>query len=209
MANLSTLLQSRRVNFDISNVNALQATLDAKAPLASPTLTGVPIAPTAANGTNTTQLATTAFVLANGAGSYIGNITYVNVFSPTTSAATWNTRPFNTVAEDAGSLLTLSSNEFSCSTASVIQWEVLALETRYHQTRIVRVSDSAVIALGTHGWNQEAQNNTGTSSGLCSLVAGETYRMEHYTEVSDSRGFGKTLTTIGSFHYGYITFFGR
>ena len=32
-----------------------------RAPVASPTLTGVPTAPTAANGTNTTQLATTAF----------------------------------------------------------------------------------------------------------------------------------------------------
>lgn len=35
-----------------------------RAPLASPTFTGTPNAPTAANGTNTTQLATTAFVLA-------------------------------------------------------------------------------------------------------------------------------------------------
>lgn len=34
----------------------------AKAPLASPTLTGTPAAPTAAQGTNTTQIATTAFV---------------------------------------------------------------------------------------------------------------------------------------------------
>ena len=33
-----------------------------KAPLASPALTGTPTAPTAAEGTNTTQLATTAFV---------------------------------------------------------------------------------------------------------------------------------------------------
>ena len=33
-----------------------------KAPLASPALTGTPTAPTAAAGTNTTQLATTAFV---------------------------------------------------------------------------------------------------------------------------------------------------
>lgn len=37
-----------------------------RAPLASPTLTGVPAAPTAAPGTNTTQIATTAFVTANG-----------------------------------------------------------------------------------------------------------------------------------------------
>ena len=35
-----------------------------RAPLASPALTGTPTAPTAANGTNTTQIATTAFVRA-------------------------------------------------------------------------------------------------------------------------------------------------
>lgn len=43
-----------------------------RAPLASPTLTGVPAAPTAAKGTTTTQLATTAFVgniLISGAGA--------------------------------------------------------------------------------------------------------------------------------------------
>ena len=38
--------------------------IDTKAPLASPELTGTPTAPTAAAGTNTTQLATTAFVKA-------------------------------------------------------------------------------------------------------------------------------------------------
>ena len=37
------------------------------APLSSPSFTGVPTAPTASNGTNTTQIATTAFVLANAA----------------------------------------------------------------------------------------------------------------------------------------------
>jgi hypothetical protein len=42
----------------------IEAAVGAKAPLASPALTGVPTAPTAAGGTNTTQLATTAFVTA-------------------------------------------------------------------------------------------------------------------------------------------------
>jgi hypothetical protein len=41
---------------------ALQATVEAKADKASPTLTGTPLAPTAAANTNTTQIATTAFV---------------------------------------------------------------------------------------------------------------------------------------------------
>ena len=40
------------------------AAMAAKADLASPTLTGTPAAPTAASGTNTTQIATTAFVTA-------------------------------------------------------------------------------------------------------------------------------------------------
>lgn len=44
--------------------NALQTAVNTKADLASPTLTGVPTAPTATAGTNTTQLATTAFVTA-------------------------------------------------------------------------------------------------------------------------------------------------
>jgi hypothetical protein len=42
----------------------IEAVVGSKAPLASPALTGVPTAPTAAGGTNTTQLATTAFVTA-------------------------------------------------------------------------------------------------------------------------------------------------
>lgn len=41
---------------------ATQTALDAKAPLASPGFTGIPTAPTAAAGTSTTQIATTAFV---------------------------------------------------------------------------------------------------------------------------------------------------
>lgn len=45
-----------------NTVNILDTTMQTKAPLASPVLTGVPVAPTAVAGTNTTQLATTAFV---------------------------------------------------------------------------------------------------------------------------------------------------
>ena len=44
------------------------ADVNAKAPLASPALTGTPTAPTAASGTNTTQIATTAFVTAASGG---------------------------------------------------------------------------------------------------------------------------------------------
>ena len=42
--------------------SAIQTQLDAKAPLASPALTGTPTVPTATAGTNSTQAASTAFV---------------------------------------------------------------------------------------------------------------------------------------------------
>lgn len=45
--------------------SAIQTQINGKAPLASPAFTGTPTAPTATAGTNTTQIATTAFVLAN------------------------------------------------------------------------------------------------------------------------------------------------
>ncbi len=46
----------------VADVANLQITLDAKAPLASPALTGTPTAPTAAAETNSLQIATTEFV---------------------------------------------------------------------------------------------------------------------------------------------------
>lgn len=55
-------------NHPTSEVTGLDAALAAKAPLASPALTGTPTAPTATAGNSSTQLATTAFVAAAVAG---------------------------------------------------------------------------------------------------------------------------------------------
>lgn len=63
-ATLTVTVTDDSHNHVISNVDGLQNALNAKAPLASPSLTGTPTAPTAAAGTNTTQVATTAFVKA-------------------------------------------------------------------------------------------------------------------------------------------------
>jgi hypothetical protein len=51
---------------------AQQTALDLKAPIASPTFTGIPAAPTASGGTNTTQIASTAFVTAAVASAVTG-----------------------------------------------------------------------------------------------------------------------------------------
>ena len=83
-----------RTDFTAGEVLAaadLNDTFAAKANLASPTFTGTPAAPTAAAGTNTTQVATTAFV--QGAGGLVlvnattftaaGTLSMNNVFTST------------------------------------------------------------------------------------------------------------------------------
>lgn len=66
----------------LSNQTDLQAALDAKAGLASPALSGVPTAPTAAPGTNTTQVATTAFVAASAASGVVSFNSRTGAVSP-------------------------------------------------------------------------------------------------------------------------------
>jgi hypothetical protein len=61
-ATLSVTINDDSHNHVISNVDGLQTALDLKATIASPTLTGTPLAPTATSNTNTTQIATTAYV---------------------------------------------------------------------------------------------------------------------------------------------------
>jgi hypothetical protein len=63
------------------------------APLASPSLTGTPVAPTAATDTNTTQIATTAYVVGQG---YLKSATASSTYAPLTAATL--TRPVLTSA---------------------------------------------------------------------------------------------------------------
>jgi hypothetical protein len=74
--------------------SAIQTQLDSKlasstaastyAPLASPSLTGTPVAPTAAIDTNTTQIATTAYVIGQG---YLKSSVASSTYAPLTAAA--------------------------------------------------------------------------------------------------------------------------
>ena len=62
-ATLNTLNElAAALNDDANFAGTVTTALADKAPIASPALTGVPTAPTAAAGTNTTQIATTAYV---------------------------------------------------------------------------------------------------------------------------------------------------
>ena len=68
---------------DASFASTVTNSLALKAPLASPSLTGTPLAPTAAVDTNTTQIATTAFVIGQGyLKSTTASSTYATLNSP-------------------------------------------------------------------------------------------------------------------------------
>jgi hypothetical protein len=70
-----------------------------RAPLASPALTGTPTAPTAAPGTNTTQLATTAFVTAaDNLKANLASPTFTGTPAAPTAAAGTNTTQLATTA---------------------------------------------------------------------------------------------------------------
>ena len=77
----------------------LQGSLDLKAPLASPALTGTPTAPTASAATSTTQLATTAFVTtADNLKSNIASPTFTGTPAAPTATAGTNTTQIATTA---------------------------------------------------------------------------------------------------------------
>ncbi len=67
----AVILLKGGVSTTYDTLNKIATALLLKADIASPALTGTPTAPTAAGGTNTTQIATTAFVLANGASKLV------------------------------------------------------------------------------------------------------------------------------------------
>ena len=66
---------------DQSKIANLTSDLALKAPLASPTFTGAPLAPTATAGTDTTQLATTAFANTAGGLVFVSGATFSGVSS--------------------------------------------------------------------------------------------------------------------------------
>lgn len=111
--NKVTSLSGSSTDTEYPSAKLVYDQLALKAPLASPTFTGTPAAPTAADGTNTTQVATTAFVhqeirenrmygAATGTDTYAldltpnlaaygaGNIIYCTFANTNTGAATIN-----------------------------------------------------------------------------------------------------------------------
>jgi hypothetical protein len=159
---------------------AVESVLLIKAPNASPTFTGVPIAPTAAVDTNTTQLATTAYVVGQGyLKSAIASSTYAPLASPTFTGV------------PAAPTATLGTNTTQVATTAFVAAGLAALVTLPTQT------GNSGKFLGTNGsaasWNNIAQSDV---TGLSTILSGlsTTYAPVLLTTTTASVSYTLTLT---------------
>jgi len=161
--------------------NAISVAVSTKADTVSPTFTGTPTAPTASPGTNTTQIATTAFVLANqspiSAAYPVGSI-YINAAVSTNPATllgfgTWAAFGAGRVMVgfNAGDPLFDSAEETGGSKdAIVVSHTHTATVTDPGHTHAI--SPTIDNASGTDGVSQRVSG--GTSTGAISIVSATT-----------------------------------
>lgn len=201
--------------------NAIEDAVETKADLASPTFTGVPKAPTAATGTNTTQLATTAFVKAE--------ITAIDL----TNAIGADEIIDNSVGADelnvsgdgvAGQfLISDGDGSFSWTAISVLSPAASDPTTRDDGTSLAEgdqyynTADDQIKTYDGTSWNlgtNLAGGSTGTTSTppIGSLVFGEIYQDANITGTGKfSTGYGSSVTCTATLYikvpydYKYIS----
>ena len=124
---------------DAASTYATITNLNKKANTSSPTLTGTPKAPTAAAGTNTTQIATTAFVQ-NAIAAYSITLTATNpALTSSSGICTW------TISN------TLNNADVLCSVREVTSGEEVFASITYSAASIViKINSSANIAADTY-----------------------------------------------------------
>lgn len=141
-----------RANLGLDNVNntsdaskpvstATQSALNLKAPLASPALTGTPTAPTATVGTETTQIATAAFVQGE-------KIVRQTVSLVSTASVSWTTAG----PSDTGISLTLPANLKSTSSKVRIRVELfMGANGEAGETFEIRRNTTSILTGGNNG----------------------------------------------------------
>lgn len=187
------------LNYVDGVTSAIQTQLDAKAPLASPTFTGAPAAPTASVDTNTTQLATTAYVVGQG---YLKSSTAASTYSPishshSTSQVTGLDAALAAKAPLSSPALTGTP---TAPTAGGGTNTTQIATTAFVQTAVAGVSTNSFTLLGT------INTTSGSSQTLSGLSLGS-YRKLYwaYTGLSGSNTSGQFSVNGEAFHVSWGT----
>jgi hypothetical protein len=201
---------------------AAQGTLaDDAAPLASPTFTGVAAAPTATVGTDTTQLATTAFVLAN-VGP--GDLLAANNLSDVANAGTSRTNLGVAIGSDVQGYATVLANT-TASYTSAEETKLSGVEALADVTDATNVTsagalmDSELASIAdVKALDQSVVSGATPTLGIAnmtladtSLVVVDTTNMQTFADGVDSallraRGTGFTTTYVSTVSVGGTTF---
>ncbi len=121
-------------------------------------------------------------------------------------AASWQTRDMNSKAYDPNSLITLSSDEFTPSVGGWMEFAAPVRNVGLHKTRLYNVTDATVTKYGTSMETGSTLAAMTVSEGGSAVVAGKTYRLEHYTQGAiASIGLGSAVSQ-GTEIYSRIKF---
>ena len=164
-ANFATTVTNTLANkLDISSASSTYLTQTSAstiyAPLASPTLTGIPTAPTASVDTNTTQVATTAYVVGQDyLKSSSASTTYAALASPTltgtpaapTAAAGTNTTQLATTAfvQNSANTLVIDTKTDSYTLLLTDAGETIEMNSASANTVTIPLNSSVAFAIGT------------------------------------------------------------
>ena len=177
---------------------ATQSALDAKAPLASPTFTGVPAAPTAAPGTNTTQLATTAFVIANAPAQAPIKLFHMQDqrtqgSDGASSSVGINTRVLNTVLRNdiTGASLLANQVTLPAGTYFIEARGTMGANVSGNKLRLYNVTDSTYILEGTV---DNLAYVPSTLTGTITLADQKVLELRHYTVAALAGAFGTAIS---------------
>lgn len=133
--------------------SAIQTQLNSKAPLASPTLTGVPTAPTAPPGTPTNQIATCEFVVSQALSATLpGQLGQAGKFLTTDGTdASWAGVPggVQSVGLSVPSFLSVANSPITGSGTLAVSYSGTALPVLYGGTGVTTSTGSGANVLGT------------------------------------------------------------
>ena len=171
-----------------------------RAPLSSPTFTGTPAAPTATAGTNTTQLATTAFVTtADALKANLAGPTFTGVPNAPTAAVTTNTTQIATTAFVNAEI----SNDAVLKSGATMTGAITALR----ETKVAMGANDIALASGNLFTKTITVASTLTVSGwlasgnansfILELTNGGAFAVTWFAGVKWASGTAPTLTASG------------
>jgi hypothetical protein len=184
--------------------NVPVANVTGAAPLASPVLTGTPTAPTATGGTNTTQIATTAFVANAISGVTAGGAPYFKATMSTNQTLTAGTAAkitFNTKAEDSNSAYDATTNFRFTPQRAGLYWVNVTLSMSSTVTAQGNYTYAAwIFKNGSQysGWGATGYAGAGANTSATPMV-GTLVRMNGTTDYIEAWGeifSGQTSPTV-------------